>query len=570
MNDDRYNVTDLTAPFDISCDMKILMLPMRDGVKLHTTIYFPPGLPERAPAVLLRSPYTRTTWFDPPYASAFAHGCVYILQACRGTGWSEGGVFHPSDVDVEKNDAEDLFRWLKNQTWFNGRCAMFGASYPGWTQWCAARCENNPLVAVSPRVAPLHSCCGAVQKGGGALLGFPINWPLSMYHRRTYGYAGVPDYDAMQVCRHLPVNECDRFAGYGKPLPIFQDFLQSAMTPPGEFLRRHETWFAGMRTPAFIQGGWFDGFKRESIESFQRMKHGSATEKSRNFTRLTVGPWGHAGLLNPELFGKENNLEPMQARLEKFIFGLLKDPDRDPLAGEAAVRYFMLGENRWYDSADWPPPDAAPETFYLHSGGNANTRRGDGALSRKAPGTELPDRCVSDPNTPVSPTDGNNERGCCDRGKMEDRNDVLVYTTEKFAEPLTVTGNVRLRFYAAASTPDTDFFATLTDVTPDGRSMLLTTGMIRARYRNSLDKEELLTPGAVCAYEIDLGDVAVKFLPGHAMRLEICGQEFPAWDRNANTGNTPFTDTALRTSIHTVYHDADRPAELILPVCPEP
>jgi putative CocE/NonD family hydrolase len=256
-------------------------------------------------------------------------------------------------------------------------------------------------------------------------------------------------------------------------------------------------------------------------------------------------------------------------REEKFLFGLLNDPAADPLSGEMQVKYFLLGENQWYESTDWPPPGVGMQTMYLHSGGNANCSCGDGIIDDMPPTAELPDNFISNPNDPVTTLrDGSNNSpvGCYDRSYMETRPDMLVYTSEKFTTPLKITGNVRLRFFASVTAPDADFFATLTDVTPEGKSMLLTTGMVRARFAKSLEVPELLTPGEIYQFEIDLGDTAVKFLPGHALRLELCGQEFPAFDRNAHTGNTPMHDTVLRTANVTVYHDAEHPAELILPV----
>lgn len=567
MSKNEYNVSiPELKPFDVCCDIKIVNVPMRDGVKLHTQICFPPEMAETAPVLLFRTPYSRTTWLDLPSQLALTHRCIYIMQACRGTGFSGGGVFHPSDRDVEKNDAEDFFAWLKEQSWFNGRCAMLGASYPGWVQWCAMRAADNPLVGISPRVAPLYSCFTAARPGGGAALSFAQDWPISMYHRRTYGYENVPDYIAMQVSHHLPVVDADIFAGYGKPLPVYRDFI-AGVENPGEALKDHDAGFDKFCAPAFISGGWFDGFKQETIASFQLLKQRGATAKARKFTRLTVGPWGHPGLLNPELFGAENDYRELLPREEKFLTGLLNDPNADPLPGEMQVKYFLMGENKWYDTTDWPPPGTIEQTLYLHSGGNANSLDGDGFINAVPPQNELPDQYVSNPADPVTSQRGNTlAAGCYDRSEMEKRPDMLVYTSEKFTTPLAVTGNIRLRFFASVTTPDTDFFATLTDVTPEGKSMLLTTGMVRARFAKSLNTPELLTPGQIYPFEIDLGDTAVKFLPGHALRLELCGQEFPAFDRNANTGNTPMHDTELRTSCHTIYHDAAHPAELILPV----
>lgn len=566
MSTDRYNVTDIPAPFDISCDMKVLMLPMRDGVKLHTTIYFPPEMPEKSSALIVRSPYCRTTWFELPEARALQHKCVYILQSCRGTAWSEGGVFDPSNTETEKNDAEDLFNWLEQQTWFNGKCAMFGASYPGWAQWCAMRTGHKILTGTAPRVAPLYGCCGAPKAGGGPALSFPIDWLLSMYHRRTYGYSGVPSYNELNVVKQLPIIDADKFV-YDKELPIYRNFMQT-VNEPASFLEKHLSYFKNITAPAFISGGWFDGFKAETIESFQRMKADAATTAAVKFTRLTIGPWGHAGLLNPELFGAENDYRELLKREEKFIFGLLDDPAADPLGpDDPAVRFFMLGENKWYDSSDWPPVDTAEKVMYLHSNGNAAALADDGYISEAIPRFEPSDTYISNPANPISPSEGQHKAlACYDRTFLEKRSDMLVYTSERFSSPLTVTGNVKLRFYASVDAPDTDFFATLTDLTPDGKSMFLTTGMIRARYRNSPAEEELLVPGEIYQFEISLGDIAVKFMEGHALRLEIYGQDFPARARNHQTGAPILTDTEMRTAECRIYHDAEHPAELFLPI----
>ena len=135
-------------------------------------------------------------------------------------------------------------------------------------------------------------------------------------------------------------------------------------------------------------------------------------------------------------------------------------------------------------------------------------------------------------------------------------------------KPLAVTGPVRLRFHAAVSAPDTDFVVHLLDVTPDGRSLWLTDGVLRARYRNGTEKAELLVPNEITEFEVVLNDIAAAFLPGHALRIELCGQNFPAYGRNPNTGNEYTTDPELRCAAVTVYHDAEHPAELLLPVLP--
>ncbi|MFA6814990.1 MAG: CocE/NonD family hydrolase [Lentisphaeria bacterium] len=561
---DPYNVTDIVPPFDITCNIKNLMLPTRDNIKLHTIVYFPPVHPPKCSVVLVRSPYTRTTYFGLPYEEALKHQAIYIQQACRGTGWSEG-TFDPAQRDNEKNDAEDLFAWLTKQDWFNGRCAMFGASYPGWCQWSAQRAQFSGLVATTPRVAPMHSCVGAATDGGGVQLSFGINWMLSMHHRSTYGYEGVPDYNAMKTVWKLPVIDSDKHAGYSALAP-FRHFFESA-NKPSIVLNSYQNEFKTFRAPALIAGGWFDNFKPETIESFLLMKKEAATKEARQFTRLHIGPWGHGGLLNPELFGKHCNQDALNEKQKKYIFNLLKNPTDDPLPNQPAVEFYMLGENCWHTADTWPPEKTIIKQAYIHSNGNANSSNGDGTINDTPPSQETPDVYISDPENPILSNHGQHQAlGCYDRSDQEQRSSMLVFTSEKFTTPRTVTGEVQFEFFASVSTPDTDFFATLAEVTPEGHSYGLTTGMIRARFRNSMTSEELLIPGEIYKFKINLSHIAVKFLPGHALRLEIHGQNFPNLDRNANTGGPILQDEKLRLSRHTIYHSDKYPAFLSLPI----
>ncbi|MBO5723798.1 MAG: CocE/NonD family hydrolase, partial [Lentisphaeria bacterium] len=561
-----YDVTDIPQMKNVCFDMKSIKIPMRDGVELHCVLYFPQDFKGTAPILLLNTPYTCMTIFNLPDENVLQSGCIYALLATRGTAWSGGGIFHPSDTEIDTQDMEDFFLWLEKQSFFNGRCAMFGASYPGYTQWCAQRTAHDCLKATAPRVAPLYSCNSPVRPNGGIYIGL-THWITTMYFRRNYGYTGTPDFNGMKFLSHLPFNEIDQFV-YGKSTAIFQDYIGKVKDMPGTFAN-YKKHFTSFKAPAFIAGGWFDPFKQEVLESFQLMKDSAATEEARKFTRITMGPWGHGGLENPEIFGAENNHDELNKRQQRFLLGLLQDPQKDPLPEEkGCVRFFMIGENRWYDSETWPPAGQKEYKLYLHSSGNANSCCGDGKLNNELPAaSEIPDHYISDPECPVSPTEGrHNPQACYDRLFMEKSNNMLIYTTEKFSSPLSMAGNFKLRFHASATTVDTDFFATLTMVTPEGKSLFLTQGMIRARHRNTLEKEEFLTPGEIYQYQIDMGDLAVTILPGYALWLELHGQEFPLYERNAISGKAPLTDTELFRSVHTIYHDKEHVAELLLPV----
>ncbi|MBP5638047.1 MAG: CocE/NonD family hydrolase [Victivallales bacterium] len=548
---------------DIESTMKNIMLPMRDGVKLFTSIIFPAEMPEKAPVVLLRSSYMRRTYLELPEPECLANGFIFIRQSTRGTGWSQG-TFDPAERDLERNDAEDFFKWLDEQPWYNGRCVMIGSSYLAWTQWSAMRIGYHGLVGITPRVGPLSGCIGSAVPGGGASQSFTTHWMLSMHHRTHFGYESVPNYDEMEIDWKLPICDADIIAGYGVNEP-FRKFLDVARTPAKSLLT-YQADFSGFRCPAFIQGGWFDGFKCQTIESFQLMRKNAATPEARNFTRLLIGPWVHGGLANPDIFGAETNYDELTRRLWKFVRGILADPTADPMPEIPPVTYYMIGENCWCTAETWPPQGSRPQTFYLHSNGNANSNRGDGRIDSAQPqAAEQSDTYISDPNHPVLSNNGRHEAlGCYDLTPQEERADVLVYTSDIMTTPLTIAGEVKLNFHASVSTPDTDFCATLTDVTPDGRSMLLTSGTIRARFRNSLEHEELMIPNDIYEFTIDLSHIAARIKPGHRLRLSICGQSFPTLHRNANSGKRLFTDTELFPARCTILHDADHPARLVL------
>ena len=562
---DQYDVSTTASAFDTSCDLRVRMLKSRDGVRIHTAIYFPAdfdGTP--LPVLLIRTPYCSGDRLLLPDKRVAEQNIIYIVQSCRGTGFSEGN-FDPADRDVEKNDVEDLFFWLDKQPWFNGRCAMFGGSYTGWVQWCAARTNWKGLVAISPKVAPIYACFSGALKGGGIRHELVINWVLNLYHRKKFGFNNMPDYEKMGVLEHLPLSDCDCAAGYACAEPF--KHLISNIDTPWKVLNFHKEYFPELKVPALISGGWFDPFKDETIESYLLMKECAATEKARKFTRLYIGPWEHAGLVNPDIFGADATQDELVDIEERFLYGLMHDPDSDPIADIPTVRYFMIGENRWHDADSWPPAGVHYEKYYLHSKGGANTLYGDGVLNENIPGAEKFDSYISDPANPAVSCGGKCQAlGCYDRIEDEKRADTLVYTTKPMEKALTLAGKVEFKFYASASTADTDFCAVLTMVTPDGGSLFLSVGEVRARFRNKKEASELLIPDEIYEYTIDLSHIAVKLEKGYALRLEVCGQYFPLFGRNPNTGNPLKDDTELRSSRHSIFHDAEHPSHLVLPV----
>jgi uncharacterized protein len=237
------------------------------------------------------------------------------------------------------------------------------------------------------------------------------------------------------------------------------------------------------------------------------------------------------------------------------------------------VHVFVMGENTYHQESDWPPPEAKPTRYFLHSGGSANSLRGDGALSLAPPKKEPSDKYTYDPANPV-PTIGGSL--CCDahhyepgpreQRSAESRNDVLVFSTKPLAEDLEVTGPVSLELFAKSSVVDTDFTAKLVDVSPDGFATNLTDGILRMRYRDSAEKPVLMNPNQVYKVSVDLWATSNVFKKGHILRLEVSSSNFPRFDRNLNTGAEQATSREFVSAINTILHDDEHPSALILPV----
>jgi len=233
-----------------------------------------------------------------------------------------------------------------------------------------------------------------------------------------------------------------------------------------------------------------------------------------------------------------------------------------------------MGINRWRNADAWPLPETEWTPLYLSSRGRAQTAAGDGLLCFEAPAVDPPDRYLYDPRLPVPTVGGRNlptgklVPGPLDQTHVERRGDVLCYTTSELREDLEVTGPLKLHLYAATSAQDTDFVAKLVDVHPDGAAFNVAEGVIRARFRNGLLSPQPVVPGEVNAYVIDMANVSIVFRSGHRMRLDVTSSNFPRIDRNMNTGNALGEDAAGIVAVQTVFHNAQFPSRLELPVIP--
>lgn len=548
---------DTNPPVRFEPDVKIAM---HDGVELTANVWRP-GVEGRYPVILMRSPYGKMDekWDEGRrYAKA---GYVMVVQDCRGRGKS-AGVWDPFRYDVE--DGFDTQEWVGQQPWCNGDIGTAGGSYLGWSQWASAANASKHLKAMVP-VVPFDNAYDIAHAGGAFQLALLMGWGTAV------GGVTLNPEKLTEAFRHLPLETFgDQFE---KKIPYLNDWVKHATYDDYWKQRGMERRYADVTVPVLNIGGWYDIFSKTTIELVDQVRATSKDRLARRNQFVVIGPWGHGpgGRKTGELdFGDAARLNVGEWQFKWFEYWL--KGKETGVEDWPPYYFFVMGENRWRGENEWPLKRTRFTEYYLHSAGQANSAKGDGALDTNAPAEEKPDEFSYDGDEPVPTAGGNNlvgaKAGPYDQTAVEEREDVLVYSTPPLPEDVEVTGPVKLILHAASSAPDTDFTAKLVDVHPDGKSFNLCDGIIRARYRNGLAKETLLEAGKAEQFEIDLWVTSNLFKRGHRIRLEVSSSNFPRFDRNPNSGKPFGTDTELLTARQTILHDAQHPSRLVLPVIP--
>jgi len=567
-------------------------VPMRDGTVLYADVYRPAAA-GRYPVILLRTPYNkafaRIAYLQLDPMRAAARGYALVIQDTRGR-YASGGEFYC--FRAEADDGYDTVEWAAAAPWADGNVGMYGASYMGATQWLAALARPPHLRCLVPIVTASDYHEGWTYQGGAFSLGFNLSWTLSSLILPNLAHLALPSGEADRV-RAALVEAVDRMCGPLGHLPLgelpllrdrrlapyYQDWL--AHPDDDDYWRAWniEARHGEVTVPALNVGGWYDIFLGGTLRNYLGMRARGGSPAARQ-SRLIVGPWVHSTLF-PNVSGEvdfgvlsQGVALDLEGIMLRWFDHWLRDIDTGLLA-EPPVKRFVMGENRWQDEADWPPPAMRPVAYYLHSGGRANSLAGDGRLGVDPPREEPPDHYLYDPRDPV-PTRGGGlccwpaavPPGAYDQRPVEARPDVLLYSTPPLAEAIELAGPVTVRLWAASSAPDTDFTAKLVDVAPDGYARNLTDGIIRARYRAGTRVATPIEPGRVYEYAIDLWATSNVFPAGHRVRLEVSSSNFPRFDRNANTGRAFGTDAELRPALQTVCHDSARASHVVLPVVP--
>ena len=525
-----------------------LRVPLRDGLTLAADHYYPTRLGDY-PTVLMRTPYARgrTAHFFGLRSERVGwllagQGYHVVIQDVRGRFGSQG---HFLPLIHEREDGQDTLVWLRAQSWFNGQLGTWGQSYVGYVQWALAVDNPPELKAIVPGVT--SSNLTLLDDERVLRLDAALRWLIIMdaMHSHHPLWRQVlrllpPTQSRLiaQSAHHLPLQSLDGHI-LNRPHPLYEQWLADVDAD-------HPQWERGMlnghlaqvTAPAHLVGGWYDLFLREQLADYATLR--SAGQRPY----LTIGPWAHADEAGQSMT-MQAGLAWLDAHLKGKKGGLRPRP----------VRLFLIGANRWLDLDDWPPPHQATP-FYLHPGGK---------LEAVAAATNaLPSTYTYDPSDPTPNLGGpmlTGPSGMVDQRPLEQRPDVLTFTTAPLHTPLTLIGPVHLSLYARSDCPYTDFVGRLCVVKPDNRSLNLCDGLYRLRPGRVVGDEE-----GVVRLEISLNASAYKFQAGEAIRLQVCSGGHPRWVRNLGMGEPIATGVNWHAAAQTIYHDTTHPSVLLLPL----
>ena len=550
---------------------------MRDGVVLRADVYHPDA-DGKFPVLLQRTPYNKAGGLEFGLKAA-ARGFVVINQDVRGRYTSEGEWY---TFKHEPDDGYDTVEWAAALPYSSGKVGMFGGSYVGATQMLTAIAHPPHLAGIFPVVTASNYHENWTYQGGAFEQWFNESWTSGLA-QDTLNRQVTRNTNAMHNIWKLPFSDYPLFdtgavAGTENPASLAPYFIDWLGHPSyDDYWKRIsiEEHFSEINVPVYSVAAWYDIFLGGSLRNYAGIKVSGGSDTARRGQRLLVEIGGHAGSgrhIGEVDFGPAAEQVDTDEVMLRWYDAILKG-EKNGAEQEKPVKIFVMGKNVWREEDDWPLARAEKARYYLHSGGKSNSLRGDGALSTATPQAEPADHWVYDPADPV-PTVGGPL--CCDsphlapgprdQRPVEARDDVLLYTTPAFKQDLEVTGPVTLELYAGSSAVDTDFTAKLVDVWPNGLAQNLTEGILRARYRNSQEKPEMMNPGEVYKLTVDLWATSNVFLAGHRLRLEVSSSNFPRFNRNTNTGEDPGRATRLIKATNTVYHDGEHPSALVLPV----
>jgi len=517
-----------------------IRIPMPDGTHQIADRYIP-QTGEPCPTVLVRTPYGRGFPYDFMYGGLLAeHGYNVLLQSTRGTGGS-GGNCEP--FTAEAADAQATIAWLREQPWFNGSLATIGASYLGFTQWALANDPPPELKAMVVQVST-EDFYGFLYPGGAFAMEATLTGVAAMLaqdkgFRAFMGAVLRLILTYKKVARMLPLVPGYKLA-FGRRVGYFEDWLAHPAAGDPYWAPRRANPDINALPPVHLLGGWYDVVIDGTLDSYRRLREAGRT------VRLVVGPWNHSSGFNkdmPIIAGEALSW------LRAHLAGSGDAPGPTPVRVHVGE---IGGQGQWRDLADWPPPDAVSQSWHLCAGGTLADWPGEGTSSLRY-----------DPRDPTpsvgGPRMGSNGFGPKNNGKLEARDDVLIFTGPVIGEPQEVIGPVSLRLRVRSSSPNVDVFARLCDVDAEGTSWNICDGLRR------LDGTWPADADGWTEVEVPMSATAHRFAPGHRLRVQVSGGAHPRWARNTGTSEQIATATSLVPVDIEISH---RKTVLSLPVLP--
>ncbi|NBB22768.1 CocE/NonD family hydrolase [Runella sp. CRIBMP] len=588
-------------------DQKVMM-PMRDGVRLATDI-FRPKTDKPVPVIFSRTPYNFNSWGNgeprngtyQQALDAVSHGYAYVVQNERGRFFSEGEW---DILGTPVTDGYDAFSWLTKQAWCNGKIGTLGCSSTAEWQMAVAALDHPSHAAMVPQgfgagVGKIGEFWeqGNWYRGGAQqmlftawLYGtqndairpqFPKNATQEELVRASRYFdlaTEMPPVDWSKGLRHLPVQDIIKNVNGQKG--VYDKMIVRKPNDPD--------WFKGglyhdnmpFGVPSFWFVSWYDVSSAPNLALYNHVRKNATDPQVRDNQYLVIAPTLHCAYkrATENTIVGERSMGDARLNYDEQIYGWfdlwLKGEANDFTKKTPKVQYFTMGSNKWQSSDTWPPANVEMTTYYLMSGGKANSLYGDGKLTLSAPAKEAkPDVFAYDPMFPVPSYGGNVcctgtavQGGSFDQHQMETRHDILVYTTDPFKDGAELSGPIETTLYVGSDAKDTDFTVKLIDVYPDGRAYNLDETILRARYREGFDKEVWMEKGKV--YKLTLSPMVTSnyFAPGHSLRVEISSSNFPRFDRNLNTGGKNFDEKTGVVANNQIFHSAAYPSAIRVPL----
>jgi uncharacterized protein len=593
-----------------------VMVPMRDGKRMATDIYRPKDTSKKYPVIFVRTPYNFNFWDVrnglprdmSAELDAVKRGYIYVEMNERGHFFSEGNY---DILGAPLSDGSDAISWMTARPWSNGKVGTLGCSSTAEWQLGVAAQGTPGFTTMIPqgfgagvgRVAPYYEQ-GNWYRGGAVQMLF-IAWLYGEQNQvrpmfppntsqedlikasRLFDLAPqMPPVDWSKALRFLP--EQDIIKEVKGPTGIFADRME--VSTGGAMIKRKPNdndWYRGglwndgmkINIPGFWFMSWYDVSVGPNLAAYNFVRK-TASPEIANQQYAVIAPTLHCSYkrATENTVVGERSMGDARLDYDELTYGwfdhFLKGENNGILEKMPKVRYFTMGLNKWQTADTWPPAGAQPMTFYLSSGGKANTLKGDGALTTAAPSADAPDSFAYDPMDPVPSYGGN---VCCtgnavnggafDQRKMEERSDILVYTSEPLKDGIEASGPIEVNLYVGSDAKDTDFTVKLIDVQPDGTAYNLDETIQRARYRNGYDKPlAWMEAGKVYKIAFQPMNTSNYFGAGHRVRIEISSSNFPRFDRNMNTGGNNYDEAKGVVAHNSVHHSSQYASTVTLTV----